>query len=192
MNKGQEGPLGEQPDDKYPVIVDNQGTKRCLVQTTRYGKYLGKLELVINDKGQIQSISPESNPILLEDAYALPSISAVSKIVMCYTILQYHCRIDPDLQAKVDEWEQLVLQVTEEKIGFTKIPIVSDRASCWYQECSGGNLMTDAARWYLENKVTVNETWKNSIAATVWHGGALSATDLGISAGKSILVVLNK
>lgn len=43
--------------------------------------------------------------------------------------------------------------------------------------------MADAARWFLEKYTTKNATWKNTVAATVWHGGALSDTDLDLGAG---------
>lgn len=87
------------------------------------------------------------------------------------------------MQLQVDEWERTVLKESNETIGYTKLPIVSDRSECWYRECTGASMMADAARWYLENNVTVNNSWNDSVAAVVWHGGALSNTDLGLTAG---------
>lgn len=51
----------------YPTVVNSQSTQRLLVQTTRYGKYLGKIELKIHDEGRILSYST-TNPILLDSS----------------------------------------------------------------------------------------------------------------------------
>ena len=95
----------------------------------------------------------------------------------------FHCSIDTEMQLQVNEWERTVLIESNETIGYTKLPIVSDRSVCWYRECTGASMMADAARWYLEHNVTVNNNWYDSVAAVVWHGGALSNTDLGLTAG---------
>lgn len=77
-----------------------------------------------------------------------------------------------------------MLTQANETIGYTKIPIISDRKICWYEECTGAALMADAARWFLEKITTSNNDWSNTVAATVWHGGALADTDLDLGAGK--------
>lgn len=59
------GPLDEKVKGPYPTVVNNQGTQRLLVQTSRYGKYLGQVELNINDEGRIVSFNAP-NPILLD------------------------------------------------------------------------------------------------------------------------------
>lgn len=39
--------------------------------------------------------------------------------------------------------------------------------------------MADAARWYLEHNYTAdNQVWSDSVAACVWHGGAMASTNL--------------
>ncbi len=67
---------------------------------------------------------------------------------------------------------------SNETIGFTKTPLVSDKKFCWYGECTGAAMMADAARWYLEKNTTSGNTWSETVAATVWHGGALTDTEL--------------
>ena len=59
------GPLGETVDGTYPVVADKNGKRRFLVQTSAYGRYLGNLELTIDDEGNIKDVAPESNPMLL-------------------------------------------------------------------------------------------------------------------------------
>ena len=39
-------------------------------------------------------------------------------------------------------------------------------------------MMADAARWYLEKNMTAGDDWQNTVAAAVWHGGALVDTGL--------------
>jgi len=63
-----------------------------------------------------------------------------------------------------------------------KVPIIGTNEVCWYEECSGGNLMSDAAYWYLEQVPYQNKSWKESVAATVWHGGAID----GVIPGKLV------
>ena len=76
-----------------------------------------------------------------------------------------------------------MLTQTNEVIGYAKIPIISDRKYCWYEECTGASMMADAARWFLEKNTTATNLWDFSVAAAVWHGGALSDTDLDIGPG---------
>lgn len=154
------GPLNEKIVGPYPYVDYSQNMKRLFVQTSRYGKYLGKIEMNINDEGRIMEYST-TNPILLD-----PSVAQ-----------------NPELQGKVDQWERQVLTQSNETIGYTKIPIISDRKICWYEECTGAALMADAARWFLEKITTSNNDWSNTVAATVWHGGALADTDLDLGAG---------
>lgn len=154
------GPLNEKIVGPYPYVDYSQNMKRLFVQTSRYGKYLGKIEMNINDEGRIMEYST-TNPILLD-----PSVAQ-----------------NPELQGKVDQWERQVLTQANETIGYTKIPIISDRKICWYEECTGAALMADAARWFLEKITTSSNDWSNTVAATVWHGGALADTDLDLGAG---------
>lgn len=44
-------------------------------------------------------------------------------------------------------------------------------------------MMADAARWFLEKNLTSGNDWSKTVAAAVWHGGALTDTDLDISEG---------
>lgn len=45
--------------------------------------------------------------------------------------------------------------------------------------------MADAALWFLSKNESKTQEWANSPAAAVWHGGALSDTDLDLGPGKS-------
>lgn len=65
-----DAPLGETVKGPYPKVDTQQSGTRLLVQTTRYGKYLGKLTVSINSDGRISSYDPKSNPILLDSTVA--------------------------------------------------------------------------------------------------------------------------
>ena len=53
-----------------------------------------------------------------------------------------------------------------------------------YGECTAGNLMADAARWYVETQTLYSQLpWDQSVAGAVWHAGSMSHTDLGLNAG---------
>ena len=81
---------------------------------------------------------------------------------------------------QVDNWERKVKSDSETEINsYVKVPIVGSSKSCWYGECSGGNLMSDAARWYLEKTRYLKQSWKDTVAATLWHGGAMTGTIIG-------------
>lgn len=60
-----EAPLGEKVAGPYPVESFSQSTTRLFVQTSRYGKYLGKIEMNINDEGRINNFV-RTNPIILD------------------------------------------------------------------------------------------------------------------------------
>ena len=49
----------------YPTVVENQQSTRLLVQTSRYGKYLGVLNIDVNSQGQIVNHAG-NNPVLLD------------------------------------------------------------------------------------------------------------------------------
>lgn len=119
------------------------------------------------------------------------SIHLLLKVRKLFQVLVHLCSgkppvsiSDPALQAKVDNWERVVLTQSKEVIGYSKTPIYSDRQYCWYGECNGASLMADAALWFLSKNESNTQAWANSPAAAVWHGGALADTDLDISPGK--------
>lgn len=67
------GPLNEKIVGPYPYVDYSQNMKRLFVQTSRYGKYLGKIEMNINDEGRIMEYST-TNPILLDPSVAQSAI----------------------------------------------------------------------------------------------------------------------
>jgi hypothetical protein len=73
LMSGATGPLGEKVQGPYPIVSYSQSVKRLFVQTNRYGKYLGKIEMTINDEGRIIGDS-KANPILLNSTVEKSSL----------------------------------------------------------------------------------------------------------------------
>lgn len=151
LYNGVTAPLGEKVSGSYPTLVNGN----LLVQTSRYGKYMGLLNVSVSDDGKIVK-SDGNNPVLLEDTNFTP---------------------DPELQLKVDDWERQVVIQADEQIGSTKIALTTERRVCWYRECNMANLMADAARWYVDTRAnaTAGAPWSQSVAAAVWHAGSIVA-----------------
>ena len=60
-------PSNEAAKGPYPTVVDNpSGAKTLVVQDYTWGKYLGELNVVFNDNGEVESYS--GNPILLDNS----------------------------------------------------------------------------------------------------------------------------
>lgn len=71
------GPLNEKIAGPYPIVDYSQNVKRLFVQTSRYGKYLGKIEMNIHDEGRIIDYLT-TNPILLDPNVVQSSIESLS------------------------------------------------------------------------------------------------------------------
>ncbi|MCG8407894.1 MAG: 5'-nucleotidase/apyrase family protein, partial [Phycisphaerales bacterium] len=116
LSNTQEGAQGP-----YPVLVKNPDGKDVpIVQAYAYGKYLGELDVVWNDAGDV--ISANGEPILL-DASIKP---------------------DEQFAARVKELGAPIEELKNRVIGATAEDIDGERTSCRAGECEMGNLVTDA------------------------------------------------
>ena len=71
-------PSNEAAKGPYPTVVDNpSGAKTLVVQDYTWGKYLGELNVVFNDNGEVESHS--GNPILLDNSVPEGEIYMYSK-----------------------------------------------------------------------------------------------------------------
>ena len=62
-------PSDEEPKGLYPTVITNpSGSETLVVQDFTWGKYLGELNVVFDDSGDIVSYS--GNPILLDSSVA--------------------------------------------------------------------------------------------------------------------------
>jgi 5'-nucleotidase / UDP-sugar diphosphatase len=105
----------------YPLMVTNpDGQEVPIVQAYAYSKYVGELEVVWDDDGNV--ISATGDTILL-DASVTP---------------------DPEAQARVAELAAPLEELKAQVIGETTAQIDGSRESCRLMECEMGSLVSDA------------------------------------------------
>jgi 5'-nucleotidase len=102
----------------YPTVVNDVQ----IIQAYAYGKYLGELNLVFDDAGNV--ISAEGEPILID--------SSVEE--------------DPQIVTRLDILEKPINKLKETQVGNVSVSLNGDRAVCRVQECDMGNMIADAMR----------------------------------------------
>lgn len=135
----------EEAIGSYPKIVTQaSGEKVLVVQAYAYTKYLGKLHLKFNSKGNI--IFYDGNPILLDNS--IPQDTDVLKII--------------------NRYRHGVLKFFEEIVGNTSI--ILDGKTCQRKECNLGNLITDAIIYKYASEYH-GKHWTNAPIAIIQGGG---------------------
>ncbi|KAI1390490.1 Metallo-dependent phosphatase [Hypoxylon trugodes] len=113
----------EGAEGKYPTIETNQdGDEVFIVTAYRWGEYLGYIDVTYDPQGKI--LAYHGAPIHLTNT----------------------TKQDEDLQAQIDEWRKPFAAFAAEKVGTTNI--VLDQSTCQKQECTLGDLITDAILQY--------------------------------------------
>lgn len=111
----------EDAEGPYPVLVENpNGVMVPIVQAYAYGKYLGEIEIVFDDDGNV--ISATGEPIVI-DSTIIP---------------------DEEFSARVMELNEPLEELKSRVIGSTEALINGDRSNCRAEECQMGNLVADA------------------------------------------------
>ncbi|CAH2092771.1 unnamed protein product [Euphydryas editha] len=145
-------PDSEKIQGPYPTYVTQASGKQVpVVQAYAYTKYLGKLHMVFNSKGDL--INADGVPILLDK-----------------TIPQ-----DPDVLEIVKRYRTDIHNYTEEVIG--KTSVVLDGLSCQHRECNMGNLIADAMVYYYANEYESKEYWTDAPIAIIQGGGIRSSIE---------------
>ena len=108
----------------YPTVVN--GVQ--IIQAYAYGKYLGELNVVFDEKGNV--ISAVGEPILIDS-----SVDENSQIV-----------------TRLDILEKPINKLKETLVGNVSAPLTGDRAVCRVQECDMGNMIADAMRGAVIDK----------------------------------------
>lgn len=106
----------EDADGPYPDVVNNVP----IVQAYAYGKYLGELEIVFDDDGNVVSATGE--PILLDASVAE----------------------DEATKARIAELAGPLDEIRNEVVAEAADAIEGDRSVCRAMECPMGNIITDA------------------------------------------------
>ena len=124
------------PAGPYPTVVRQRSTGRdvLVVQTSGYGKYLGRLNVEFDQNGHI--LGYDGRPLLLDDS--------VNK--------------DLELAAKVADYRRQVDEMMKVKVGEAAVFIDGGRPLCRLVECSFGDVVTDA----MADQMDVNMAVINS------------------------------
>uniref|UniRef100_A0A8D0H4L0 Snake venom 5'-nucleotidase n=1 Tax=Sphenodon punctatus TaxID=8508 RepID=A0A8D0H4L0_SPHPU len=141
-------PSNEVPEGKYPFIVkSDDGREVPVVQAYAFGKYLGYLNVVFNNEGNV--ISASGNPILLNSS--IPE--------------------DPVLRADVDEMRKQLNNFSSQEIGKTIVYLNGTSQACRVRECNMGNLICDAMI-YNNIRHPDEEKW-NHVSMCIVNGGGI-------------------
>ncbi|KNC77495.1 hypothetical protein SARC_10046 [Sphaeroforma arctica JP610] len=162
----------EDPLGPYPTVVEHaDGTQSLVVQAYQYAKYMGDIDLVFDDAGQITGYS--NHPIMIT-ANATGEFEAIPA--------------DPTVQAEVELWGHNVTALTLEEISQTAVFLMGDRTVCRKQECNLGNLIADSYVYRIMNMIKNNE--KVALAGLMNGGGIRSDIEVGTIAYGDALNVL--
>ncbi|XP_070569172.1 snake venom 5'-nucleotidase-like [Ptychodera flava] len=146
-------PSIEDPIGEYPLVVNPSHDPSLTVlvaQSYAYGKYLGELQVVFDDDGDV--IGYDGNPILLDNSTAQ----------------------DPDTLAEIEKWREPLIDFQNEVIGRTNVFLQGERAVCRTQECNMGNMITDGM---LHQNIRAPDDVKwNHVAIAIWNGGGIRAS----------------
>lgn len=144
-------PSVEIPAGPYPFMVQSEdGRQVPVVQAYAYGKYLGRLKVSFDKKGNV--IKAEGNPILLDSS--IPE--------------------DPDILSEVQQWKRNLANYSSHVVGQTLVFLNGSNKECRFRECNLGNLicdaMVDSAMGYSDE-----QQW-NHVSAALYNGGGVRSS----------------
>lgn len=114
----------EEAEGPYPVVVNSpSGAPVLIVSDFTWGKYLGRLDVTFDESGV--PVAWEGNPITLDAS--VPE--------------------DPDVLAQAQALNAPLEELRSQIVGSAAVDLNGERASCRFEECSMGNLITDAILW---------------------------------------------
>ncbi|MDO6479488.1 bifunctional metallophosphatase/5'-nucleotidase [Shimia thalassica] len=127
----------------YPTMVG--GT--AIVQAYAYGKFLGELNIVFNDAGEIKSATGE--PIIMD--------ASVSE--------------DAGTKARISELAAPLEEIRQKVVAASSAAIMGDRSVCRVEECAMGNLVADAMLARVADQgVTIAITNSGGLRASIDEG----------------------
>ncbi|KAK7872913.1 hypothetical protein R5R35_004233 [Gryllus longicercus] len=145
-------PDSENATDLYPTVVTQaSGRKVPVVQAYAYTKYMGRLNLVFNNQGELRSF--DGNPLLLN--------ASIEE--------------DADMKRELETWRPAVEARTKEVAGRSDVLLEGDYRKCRTQECTLGNLVADAYVMHHARRLPPAEGAWTDAAVALQHGGGLRA-----------------
>lgn len=143
-------PSEEVKEGPYPFVESQASGKEVpVVQAYTNGKYLGYLNLTINDNGAVTGWN--GNPILLDESFTQ----------------------DANILAEVQEWAEPLANLTGTVVGQSLVLLQGLANVCRSSECNMGNLMTDAmVNYYLNRHEGDGNAWTQTSIA-IWNSGGI-------------------
>ncbi|XP_064489230.1 protein 5NUC-like isoform X2 [Ornithodoros turicata] len=134
---GTKHPDEDIPQGPYPTVVSRtDGTNALVVTAFRYGKYLGHIDLLYDDKGDLKSWS--GAPIFLDG-----SITE-----------------DKQMLELLQTYQGNVTAASKAVIGYSKVLLIADNYVCQLQECNLGNFIADALfNYFAEKPLQTGGSW---------------------------------
>ncbi|MBL4598116.1 MAG: 5'-nucleotidase C-terminal domain-containing protein [Rhizobiaceae bacterium] len=151
--------FAKRAEGTYPAIIKGiDGRDVPIVSAYAYSKYLGELNLTFNDAGEVTASGGKAH---LLDSYVTE---------------------DADFAKKVAELNGPIEAVKAQVVGSASDVIIGDRKICRVQECSMGNMVSDAMLERVQNQgITI---------ALANSGGLRASIDAGEITMGEVLTVL--
>uniref|UniRef100_A0A194AS98 Snake venom 5'-nucleotidase n=1 Tax=Micrurus tener TaxID=1114301 RepID=A0A194AS98_9SAUR len=141
-------PSNEVPAGNYPFMqLSDDGRQVPVVQAYAFGKYLGYLNVIFDDKGKV--IKASGNPILLNKSI----------------------QEDPAVKAEVSRMKVQLQKYSKQEIGKTIVYLNGTTHACRFHECNLGNLICDAVVYNNLRHPDDNE-W-NHVSMCIVNGGGI-------------------
>ncbi|EDO42016.1 predicted protein [Nematostella vectensis] len=157
LYSGDKPPAQDVPEGPYPLVVTSEATpgkKVPIVHAYKFGKYLGRLDVEFDDKGDLTSWT--GNPVLLDRSVAK----------------------DSALEQQVQRMKGRVDKLASIKIGRSLVQLNGDRDVCWRGECNLGNVITDAMVMTYANKTATSMQWTGASVGLQTAGNIFKSIEL--------------
>ncbi len=118
----------KEAEGPYPIVATNKANKTLIVQAAAYSKYLGRLDVTFDAKGNVTAY--EGEPILLDAS--IPE--------------------DKTIRNEIDKLDAPIQSMKSKPVGTAAINL--DASTCRKGECLMGNLVADALVWATTSKGT--------------------------------------
>ncbi|XP_057660170.1 apyrase-like [Diorhabda carinulata] len=150
---GDNPPGPAEVEGPYPTIVTSKhGHNILITQASAYCRYLGNITIFLDEDGEILEYS--GAPIFLDS-----------------NLLQ-----DDDINAALEPWKILFDNQGNQVVGSSFVKL--DSTSCYRQECTLGNYVTDAMVYEYSKNVAEN-VWTNAAIAFTNPGGLRTDIEVG-------------
>ena len=117
--------------DIYPIIVTQaSGRKVVIVHPGKHGKYMGVIDVGVNNSGEVRDWWP--NIFLIKSEH----------------------KADAEVEKILDEYDRRLDGNRTEVIGHTRVHLPGSPDDCFAQECALGNMVAEAILWVLRRQTS--------------------------------------